>query len=100
MPTSREVMQMALDALVLNHDWHIRYDDYNSYEDSELWEANAGAIEILRAELAKPEPEPEPFGFTDPDGHGYFQPATGTDSSDVFACVNAGWVPLYRKEDL
>ena len=93
---TREVMQLALDALVQNHNWHVGRA-VHGYEDSTLYETNITVIKAIRGELAKPEPEPA----------GYFAEAPGGTTvkqryvqfSDSCA-GNDRVVPLYRREEM
>jgi hypothetical protein len=81
---SREVMQMALDALE---------DDVDSITHASVVYST---IEALRAELAKPEPEPVMWIWTDiygVRGANYVEP-------DPKSCNKFNVEPLYRKDDV
>ncbi len=80
---SREVMQVALDALKVAAE--------TSYSETtvEMFDA---AIEALRAELAKTEPEPIMWTRVDLDGMTWIYGPDEDHHEDA--------VPLYRKEDV
>ncbi len=93
---SREVMQLALDALEKSNAAYRGYGEYISQIDVD---ATAEAIAALKAELAKP--EPEPVAWMRPSEEGY--DSAFRDNSTVVECTGnkwEGWFPLYRKEDV
>ena len=75
MPTNKEVMQQALDAL-----------EYTADYDSSIILQKA-AIEALRAQLAQPEPEPVAWLYKKKDGVQVI-----TDDPDY---ADGTWTPLY-----
>lgn len=40
-------LELAKNAVDANHKWHIDYDEYDGYADSELCEMNAAVLSIL-----------------------------------------------------
>jgi hypothetical protein len=76
---TREVMQLALDALTNNCRWAYRYP----------------AIEALKAELAKPEPEPVAWISTE-----YFTAFSRQGYQVTPHKIAPDLVPLYRKDDV
>ena len=80
--TTRELLQMALDALESLH------------REMGLVEAERTALEAIRAHLAKPEPEPVAWEMWK-DGEQYAIKYAKDDRGFPYS-----WVPLYRKDQL
>jgi len=92
--STREVMQLALDALEKSNAAYRGYGEYISQIDVD---ATAKAITELKAELAKPEPEPVGY-FIEYPGNEYAR-HTFKQFADMYA-GDVESVPLYRNEDL
>jgi hypothetical protein len=82
---SREVMQLALDAL-RNH----------SQQTRPMFITDR-AIAILEFELAKPEPEPVAWVRFCSDG--CYEGPLMNESMELTRKISGVWTPLYRKED-
>lgn len=56
----QQAMSLALEVLRDNNRWHIDYDEYGGYDDSELQSRNLAAIHALEQMLATPPSQQEP----------------------------------------
>lgn len=91
MPTDKEVMQMALDAL--DDSMRIMHTHGVAFGSSTIH-----ARKALEAELAKPEPKPIALGKLVKNG--LIQGCECLADAQVAEYTRPGWVPLYRKGDL
>lgn len=48
-----EINQQLLEALKANHIWHIAYDEFEGYAESDLYEQNMKAITAAEKEIEK-----------------------------------------------
>jgi hypothetical protein len=65
MSTKKELLEKALEAIKINHEWHIKHDEHDGYSDSTIHDVNHSAIKVIETELAKP--DTEPVGYVNPD---------------------------------